>query len=174
MHERILIAGAGGQGVLLIGKVLASAAVAHVPHMTYFPAYGAEVRGGTSNCQVILSSEEIASPVAETFDSLVILNQASEERFLDHAAEGALVIVNSSVCSVPACRNVVGIAANDHAAALGDLRAANVVMLGAYLARRPTIPAADIEAGIRQTLASKGSELVDLNVAALHTGMQDG
>ena len=64
MLERLLIAGSGGQGIVLIGRMLASVAVKNIPHVTFFPAYGAEVRGGTSNCQVVLSTKEIASPVA--------------------------------------------------------------------------------------------------------------
>ena len=77
MLERLLIAGSGGQGVLTIGKILARVAVDQVPHLTFFPDYGAEVRGGTSHCEVILSSDEIASPLAETVDSCIIMNEPS-------------------------------------------------------------------------------------------------
>ena len=77
MLERVLIAGSGGQGVVLIGRIVATVALPRVPHITFFPSYGAEVRGGTSHCQVVLSSDEISSPLSERFDSLILMNQAS-------------------------------------------------------------------------------------------------
>ena len=94
MLERIFIAGSGGQGVLTTGKLLASVAVDHVDHLTFFPSYGAEVRGGTSNCQVVFSSNEIASPVSEEFDTLIIMNQESANVFLDRQTPDALVLLN--------------------------------------------------------------------------------
>jgi 2-oxoglutarate ferredoxin oxidoreductase subunit gamma len=174
MHERLLIAGSGGQGILFIGRLMAAAAMRNVPHVTFFPAYGAEVRGGTSNCQVILSSREIASPVAERFDSMMLMNQASLERFIDRQAEDALVLVNRSLCTVPESRRgITGVRATELAKDLGNARVANLVILGAYLARRPLVAGKDLEAGLVEILAGKDAALTDLNIRAFRAGMKE-
>jgi 2-oxoglutarate ferredoxin oxidoreductase subunit gamma len=169
--ERILIAGSGGQGVILIGRLLANCALGAVPHLTFFPAYGAEVRGGTSNCQVVLSSEEISSPVSESFDSMIVLNRASAERFRPRMTGACLVLLNRSLCDPPDVPSpMAAIPATEMAAELGNPRVANVVMLGAYGARKPLLPRGKLEDGIRAALASKGADLVELNLRAFDAG----
>jgi 2-oxoglutarate ferredoxin oxidoreductase subunit gamma len=171
MLERILIAGSGGQGVLMIGKLLAGVALHHVEHVTFFPSYGAEVRGGTSHCQIILSSRKIASPVSEVFDSLIILNQASVESFLSRRTESARVLLNASLCRAEASNGFVMIDAQDQANRLGLTRVANVIMLGAYVAGNPLIPATSVEEAIRTKLAHAPNGLLDVNLKAFQTGM---
>lgn len=171
MLERILIAGSGGQGVILLGKMLARAALRDVQHITFFPAYGAEVRGGTSHCQVILSSDDIASPVADRFEAMVIMNQASLERFHSQAAENGLTFVNATLCDIPAGFSGYAVQATEEARRLGDQRAANFVMLGALLSQKPLVPPDHMEQSIRAFFLSKGAPLADLNAKALRLGM---
>lgn len=172
MLERLLIAGAGGQGIILIGRILASVAVKkNIPHVTFFPAYGAEVRGGTSNCQVILSSEEIASPVSEQLDSMIIMNQPSLDEFLPKITKNCLIIINSSMCEVPASPPTLAVNATELADQLGNIRVANFVMLGVYLAAKQIVSAKEIEECIQEILAGKNQTLIDLNIKALHAGL---
>ena len=96
---RIVMAGAGGQGIIFLGKLLANAAVDAIPHVTYFPSYGAEVRGGNSHCQVILSPDEISSPVAEEFEAMILMNQQSVDKFLPCLEGKGLAVINSSLCN---------------------------------------------------------------------------
>jgi 2-oxoglutarate ferredoxin oxidoreductase subunit gamma len=170
MVERLVIAGSGGQGIVLIGRVFATVAVETVPFITFFPAYGAEVRGGVSSCQVILSSREIASPVSEVFDSMILMNPESVERFSSQRGPDCLTVVNASLCSPPPGPNVARVSATDMANELGDVRAANFIMLGAYLALRPLVPLAAAEDGVRQGFAGKPVALVRLNLDALRAG----
>lgn len=174
MTERVLIAGAGGQGVVLIGKLLATVAVKGVPFVTFFPAYGAEVRGGVSNCQVVLSSREISSPLSETFDSMLIMNQASADLYRLKMGADCLTLLNSSLCRVEEAVPTVPIRATGIADELGDTRVANFVMLGAYLARKPLVAAADVEQELKRLLGGKSASLIELNLKALRMGIKHG
>ncbi len=174
MLERVLIAGSGGQGILLIGRILARAGMLCIPHVTYFPAYGAEVRGGTSNCQIVLSNEEIHSPVPSQFEAMLILNQESAQRFIPGRSDSTKVILNTSLCQPPDSRSVIGIQATDIANDLGDIRTTNFVMMGAYLATNARIPAESMEACIRKELAGKPAAIIDLNIEALEIGLEQG
>ena len=172
MLERLIIAGSGGQGVILLGKVLAFVAVDHLAHVTFFPAYGAEVRGGTSNCQVVFSSDEIASPTSDRFDSMIIMNQASADKFLCQRADSCLVILNRSLCAEAEGVDAVEVDALRVADTLGQARAANFVMLGAYLARRPVLPVPAVERTIQTMLSGRNRKLIDIDLQALHTGLE--
>lgn len=171
MLERVLIAGSGGQGVLLIGRILARTGMSCVPHVTYFPAYGAEVRGGTSNCQIVLSDAEIHSPVPDQFEAMLILNQESADRFLPQRTDTTRVVLNTSLCKAPAGEVACGIAASDIANKLGDTRVANFVMLGAYLAANDDIAVETVKTCIGNELSGKPSALVDMNINALDIGL---
>lgn len=172
MLERLLIAGSGGQGIILAGRILASVAVKATPHVTFFPSYGAEVRGGMSACHVILSSREIASPVSEQNDTLIIMNQESLNRFRPQMSPRCLAVVNASLCNVKPARNVLRIRATDIANSLGDTRSANFIMLGAYLSVKRVIPPAHIEKGIRELLAGKNRDMIELNIKAFRSGLR--
>ena len=99
MTEKIIIAGSGGQGVMLLGKILAETAMQENKFVTWLPAYGAEVRGGTSHCMVIISDKEIGSPYVDKADTLIIMNQPSLERFKERRAPQGLLLINSSLAS---------------------------------------------------------------------------
>ncbi len=153
----IIISGAGGQGVMFIGKMLAKLAVDAYPHVTFIPSYGAEVRGGTSNCQVRLSQEPIATPLVEKATLLVLANQPSVDRFMPMLAEGGTAFVNSSMASAASVGQASGLSseavkatggthagklpvvleipATQTALEIGDVQATNVVLLAALLAR---------------------------------------
>ena len=171
MLERILIAGSGGQGILFLGRLLAQSAVDTIPFITFFPAYGAEVRGGTCHSQVILSSDEITSPIAETFDSVIIMNQQSAGKFLAQLNEKGLAIINASLCNVKTDRRFVCVNATEMADQLGDLRVANLVMLGALLACKQLISSAAVEKALVLSLSGPKQALLDVNLQALHTGL---
>ncbi|MBM4142699.1 MAG: hypothetical protein FJ225_03765 [Lentisphaerae bacterium] len=171
MLERLVIAGSGGQGILLVGRILAGVAVDEVPHVTFFPAYGAEVRGGASNCEIVLSSDPISSPVSDEFDSMLLMNEESARKYLARRARNCLVILNGSLCPAVDDPSTVSVAATELADRLGDTRAANFIMLGAYIARKPVVPAAALEAGIRAHLAAKAAASTNLNIRALRAGL---
>src|SRR4030043_575231 len=97
MLEKIIIAGAGGQGIMLIGRIIAEAAMRENKHVTWLPAYGAEVRGGAAHCMVIVSDKEIGTPYINQADTLIIMNQPSLERFKNHLVPKGLLMVNSSL-----------------------------------------------------------------------------
>lgn len=172
MHERILIAGSGGQGVISLGKLLARLAAETIEHVTFFPAYGAEVRGGTSNCQVILSSNEIASPIAEMFDSILVMNQQSAEHFMSSLDKNGVAVVNQSLCKVPADDRQVLVPATEIADSLGNAKAANFVMLGAWMARKPLIPVRAIEDAMASHFPDAPAALITINIKAFRAGLE--
>lgn len=173
MIEETLIAGFGGQGVLLSGKLLAHAALAAGFETTWFPSYGPEMRGGTANCTVIFGDEEIGSPIASAYDTIIVMNQPSLERFECKVRSSGRLLVNASMVPTEATRtdiDVYRLGAVEIAEELGDARAANVVMLGAYAALIGNLPFDDLERVIAETFASKGSDVVQRNLAALRAG----
>jgi 2-oxoglutarate ferredoxin oxidoreductase subunit gamma len=174
MLERILIGGSGGQGIISMGKFLAAVAIRHVPHVTFYPSYGIEVRGGTSNCQVVLSTEEIASPVPDLVDTLIVMNAQSLNRFATRLAAGGLLLLDSSLCNAARHPGAVTVAATERANTMGDTRVANSILIGAYLACRPLLPVEAVEREMARVLRGKGDALVALNHRALHAGLRAG
>ena len=136
MLVKILFAGAGGQGVLTIGNVLGNAAMLEDYYVTYLPSYGAAVRGGTANCTLSISDEEIASPVASAPDFIVALNQPSAETFINRLQSGGQMIYNSSLINSIPYRGDVDlfpVPANKLAKEIGNERSANMIILGAFI-----------------------------------------
>ena len=134
MIKRTLFAGFGGQGVLLMGYVLSHGAMHKGLNVTYFPSYGAEMRGGTANCTVTLSDKKIASPVASNPDILVAMNYPSLEKFESTVARGGLILLNSSLIDMDATRSDVEalkVPTVELAREVGSERAVNMVMIGA-------------------------------------------
>ncbi len=170
MHERILIAGSGGQGILFAGKLLAQAALQNVPFITFFPAYGAEVRGGTCSCQVILSSEEIGSPIAETFDYMIIMNQPSSDRFIERLHDNGIAILNRSLCEVLDDDRFIYIPATEIADKLGSPQSTNLVMLGALLAKKNIVPPGAAEEQIASISSGRKQALREINLKAFTSG----
>jgi len=168
-HHEVILSGTGGQGLMFIGKVLANMAMDDYEHVTFFPSYGAEVRGGTSNCQGILSPTPIASPVTEHPTAMVLMNQPSVDRFLPQLPADGVALVNASLAEADG-PNVLSIPASDIALELGDVRAANVVIFAAFLSQAPMIDRDKALAGIRAVSKSKGDRAVEINTRAFERG----
>jgi len=169
---KTLIAGFGGQGVLSMGLNLAEAAMLEGRNVTYLPAYGAEVRGGTANCTVAISDDEIASPVASSPEFVIAMNQPSAVKFQHHIQSGGLFFLNSSLIEVEIIRGdieIVNVPANKIAEDLGSPKAANMVMLGAFTRKSGIVDLSNVSQALKQILSSK-KKLLELNEKALLTG----
>ena len=172
MLIKTLIAGFGGQGVLSMGLNLAEAAMLEGKNVTYLPAYGAEVRGGTANCTVAISDDEIASPVASSPEFIVAMNQPSAVKFQHHIQSGGLFFLNSSLVEAEISRGdieIVRVAANKIAEELGNAKAANMVMLGALTRKSGLVELASVIETLRRIMGAK-KKLIDVNEKALKTG----
>lgn len=173
MKQTVLIAGFGGQGILLIGQMLAEAAMNEGYHTTWFPSYGPEMRGGTANCTTIYSDEEIGSPIAAIYDSVIAMNQPSLERFGPGVRAGGRILVNSSMVPIRFERPDVAtiyLPAAALAKSAGSERIANVVMLGALLAAESSVRLDAMDAAIRAIVGKKHPDWIDMNMAALRAG----
>lgn len=174
MLFKTIFAGFGGQGVLSMGLNLAQAAMLEGKNLTYLPAYGAEMRGGTANCTVAISDEEIASPVASSPDFLVAMNEPSLVRFQNQVQSGGLFFINSSLIETDISRgdvDVIKVPANGMAEKLGNLKCANMVMLGAFTRKSNLVSLSTLIKGLEETLKSK-KNLIALNVKALTNGYE--
>ena len=172
MLIKTLIAGFGGQGVLSMGLNLAEAAMLEGKNVTYLPAYGAEVRGGTANCTVAISDDEIASPVASSPEFVIAMNQPSAVKFQHHIQSGGLFFLNSSLVEAEIIRGdieIVNVPANRIAEELGSPKAANMVMLGAFTKKSGVVELSNVSQALKHILNSK-KKLLELNEKALLTG----
>jgi 2-oxoglutarate ferredoxin oxidoreductase subunit gamma len=172
MLIKTVFAGFGGQGVLSMGLNLTQAAMMEGKYVTYLPAYGAEVRGGTANCTVSISDEEISSPVASSPAFVVALNQPSMIRFQNTIQSGGIMFLNSTLISVPPERGdieVVSIPANAMAEKLGNIKSANMVILGAFIKKSNLVTLQSLIDGL--IVAMKGNQkLININKEALNAG----
>ncbi len=174
MLLKTIFAGFGGQGVLSIGLALAQAAMLEGKNVTYLPSYGAEVRGGTANCTVAISDEDIASPVSSSPEFVVVMNQPSLVRFQNQIQSGGLLFVNSSLVEAEIPRGdieVVSVPANSIAEELGSPRSANIVMLGAFTKRSNLVSVSSVIEALKTTLKNR-PKLMDVNKRALTAGYE--
>ena len=172
MLVKAIFAGFGGQGVLSMGLNLAQAAMLEGKYVTYLPSYGAEVRGGTANCTVAISDEEIASPVASSPEFIIAMNQPSLVRFQNQIQSGGLFFVNSSLIEAEISRDdidVISVPANSIAENLGSPRSANMVMLGVFIKKSNLVPLSSVIEELRDTLKNK-QKLIAINKQALMAG----
>lgn len=171
-HE-ILIAGFGGQGVVLAGHLLAMAALREGKEVVWAPSYGPEMRGGAVHCTVIVSSQRIGSPEVALADTLILMDRGSVERFAHRVKPGGLILCNRTLIPNPpandACQ-VVMLPAGEAAEALGDPRVANVVMMGAFLWLRPVVGRETFVAAMREAAGKAFAHLLDVNLKALSRG----
>lgn len=175
LYHEVVIAGFGGQGVVLAGRLLANAGLAEGRQVVWAPSYGPEMRGGPVHCTVIVSSERIGSPEVSMADSLLIMDRGSLKRFSERVKSGGLLVLNSSLVPVPpdmdTC-DLIPVAASEAAEALGEPRAANMVMLGAFLRERPLVSPESVVEAMR-LVAGKGREhLIEVNEKALARGAE--
>ena len=174
MLIKIIFAGFGGQGVLSMGVSLAEAAMLEGKNVTYLPAYGAEVRGGTANCTVAISNEEIASPVASSPDFVVAMNQPSVVRFQNQIQSGGVLFFNSSLVEAEVSRGdieIIEVPATRIAEELESPRSANIVMLGAFTRKSNLVSINTLIEGLESTFKKK-PKLIAVNKKALMTGYE--
>ena len=172
MTEKIICAGFGGQGIMAMGKVLAMSALKEGKFVTWLPSYGAEVRGGTAHCMVIISDTAIASPTFDKADTLIILNDPSLKKFKNSIRNKGLLLVNSSLADCKASSRrlkVVQVPMTEMATKLGLDKVANTIAIGAYLGLKKIIALSTMEKAIEEVLAHR-EKLITINKRALEEG----
>ena len=172
MHTEIILAGFGGQGVLLIGKMLAYAAMKMGREVTWMPAYGPEMRGGTAYCTVVISDRPVGSPIIRNPRHLVAMNRPSLEKFAPTVKPGGVVFINASIIPVGAGRSDVDelrVPIMEIAKELGNVKAANIVALAAFVARSRVVSFEELIGAVKQKFAEK-AKLIPLNMKALEAG----
>ena len=176
MYEGVFIAGFGGQGVILTGRLICLAAMAEGRRVSHIPSYGAEMRGGTANCTVVVSDEEVASPLVPHPTVCIVLNTPSLLKFQASVRPGGLLVWNSSLIDVTPERTdveVLAVRANEIAEAAGSYKAANMVVLGLLLKKRPGIASLGaVSAVLSEAVSARHRELNDINRAALAKGYE--
>jgi 2-oxoglutarate ferredoxin oxidoreductase subunit gamma len=173
VYQDVMIAGFGGQGVLVIGKLLAHAGMLEGRHVTWFPSYGAEIRGGTANCTVIIADREIGSPLVRHPSAMIIFNDASFEKFERKVRQQGMLFLNTSlVHRAPGRTDIatVEVRANEIAGSLGETRVANMVLLGAFLKKSGIVAFDAVLAALRHVLPEHRHSLIPLNEKALKAG----
>jgi 2-oxoglutarate ferredoxin oxidoreductase subunit gamma len=174
LYQDVIIAGFGGQGVMLIGNLLAFAGMNSGLNVTYIPVYGPEMRGGTANCTVVLSEEDIGSPIIRTPMSLIIMNRPSLEKFEPRLKDGGLQVINSSLVDPELAdqgrvKNFF-VPANDIADKLGNIRMANMVALGAYVSVTEVMPVKALQDALPDVISKRYEKMIPKNAEALAAG----
>ncbi len=172
MQTEVMFAGFGGQGILLSGKILAEAAMDKDLEVAWVPSYGPEMRGGTAYCTVVISDKPIGSPIIRNPMHLVAMNRPSLEKFAAAVKPGGVVLVNSSLIAVTSERDDVDelrVPVTEIAKGLGNPRAANIVALGAFVARSRILDFEVIQAAVRKEFEKK-KHFIEMNLAALEEG----
>jgi 2-oxoglutarate ferredoxin oxidoreductase subunit gamma len=175
MHEEVIMAGTGGQGIMIMGQILAHAAMTEGRHVVWFPSYGPEARGGTADCTVIVSTDEIGSPISAHPDTLVGMHQFLFDRYQPIVKHGGRLIVNTSLIDPATVRsdcNALMVPANVLAEEIGNVRAANMVMLGVYVAATGVVSVESVLASLPEVLPSHRRKLIPLNESALRKGAE--
>jgi 2-oxoglutarate ferredoxin oxidoreductase subunit gamma len=174
--EQVIIAGFGGQGIILVGKLLAQTAMKAGKEVTYMPSYGAEVRGGTANCVLVIADDPISSPVIDSPDAVIAMNKASLDKFAPKIKPAGLLVMNSSLIDrMPKLDDsieVVKIPADQIAVELGGVKVANMVALGAYLQKRGLFGPEAAADCLPDILAERYHVTIPLNKKALQKGAQ--
>jgi 2-oxoglutarate ferredoxin oxidoreductase subunit gamma len=175
MYQGVIMSGFGGQGIISAGILLAYSGMVDGKQVTFFPAYGAEMRGGTANCSVVVSSEEVASPVVSYPDSLIVMNEPSLTRFEPALKPNGLLLINSSLIASQPKRNdvnAVTIDANKIAEEIGTVKCANMVMLGALINHTQAVSLKSMIKTLPKVFPRAKKEIQDMNVEALKKGAQ--
>jgi len=173
MHIKTIFSGFGGQGVIMMGYLLAMAGMYEEKNVTCLPSYGAEVRGGTANCTVVISTEEIASPVASEPEFAILMNNPSLFRFQNQIQSGGTLFLNSSMIETRPVRGdleIFEIPANDLAKQLQEDKVTNVVMLGAFIKKSALVSFETMGRVLKDTFANRNPGIIKLNKSALLLG----
>ena len=174
MQSEVMFAGFGGQGILLIGKILASAAMEQGFQVGWIPSYGPEMRGGTAYCTVVISDRQIGSPIIRNPKHLVAMNRPSLEKFAPLVKPGGVVLINSSLIPIGTGRKDIDelkVPATDIANRLGNVRSANIVALAAFVARSQIVDFEVLRKTVMEEFAHK-KDLIPLNMDAMNAGQE--
>jgi len=175
MTEEIIIAGFGGQGVLSMGKILAYSAVMQGQEVSWMPSYGPEMRGGTANVTVILSDERVSSPIIGAYDTAIILNQQSLDKFEASVKPGGTLLYDNNGITHPPSRkdiNIYLVEAAQEASIRKLTKVFNMVVLGAYLKIKPIVLLENINKGLKKSLPVRHHNMIVENEAAIKRGME--
>jgi 2-oxoglutarate ferredoxin oxidoreductase subunit gamma len=175
MHEEIVFSGFGGQGALFAGQLITYAGMDSGWQVTWIPSYGPEMRGGTANCTVVMSDEPIGSPVIRNPTIAVVLNPESMDKYEPLVTSAGLLVINATlVRRVPTRKDITAICipANELAAELGNVKMANVVLLGAMLATKPVVSLAAVEKVLEEHMEGTKRRFIEPNKRALHRGAE--
>lgn len=177
METNLCVAGFGGQGVMTLGKFLATATCDSTnKNVTFFPSYGAEQRGGTANCFVVISDEMVGAPLGDVMDDLIVMNEPSLDRFICTLKEGGTLFINSSIVKKEITRKdikVVSAPVTELALEMGNAKVLNVIMLGAYVGYTEVVSPEVVWGTIEQKLGKK-PKLLPLNKEAFEKGLEIG
>ncbi|MGV6995339.1 2-oxoacid:acceptor oxidoreductase family protein [Desulfovibrio sp. QI0430] len=172
-YQDVIIAGFGGQGVMLIGNLLAQAGMEHGLEVSFIPVYGAEMRGGTANCTVVLDEHPIGSPLVREPMSTIILNEPSLSKFQPRLGADGVQIVNASLVGetlLDTAKRTVYIPVNDMAHELGNVKMANMVALGAWLKATGALPLNVVQEALNRVVSAHYAKLISANAKALEQG----
>ncbi|MCH5143804.1 2-oxoacid:acceptor oxidoreductase family protein [Desulfovibrio sp. UIB00] len=172
-YQDVIIAGFGGQGVMLIGNLLAQAGMEHGLEVSFIPVYGAEMRGGTANCTVVLDEHPIGSPLVREPMSTIILNEPSLSKFQPRLSVDGVQIVNASLVAenlLDTAKRTVYIPVNDMAHELGNVKMANMVALGAWLKATGALPLNVVQEALNRVVSAHYAKLISANAKALEQG----
>ncbi|RKD30007.1 2-oxoacid:acceptor oxidoreductase family protein [Thermohalobacter berrensis] len=175
MEERVVMAGFGGQGVMSMGQLLTYAGMIENKNVSWLPSYGPEMRGGTANCNVIVSDTPVGSPIVTEATGAIVMNRPSLDKFESEIVQGGNLLINSSLIDRKAERediNVYYIPANDIAVELGNGKVANMVMLGAYLELTKAVKVESVVEALKKVFGERKAHLIPLNEKALQRGAE--
>jgi len=176
MTEEIIIAGFGGQGVLSMGKILAYSGIMQDQEVSWMPSYGPEMRGGTANVTVIISDERVSSPILTEFDTAIILNQQSMDKFEKTVKPGGCMLYDpNGIIHEPTRKdiNICRIRGSKLASEMGNAKIFNMLVLGAYLKMKPIVKLDNVIKGLKKSLPERYHNLIPLNEAAITKGMEN-
>lgn len=176
MTEEIIIAGFGGQGVLSMGKILAYSGIMQDQEVAWMPSYGPEMRGGTANVTVILSDDRISSPVLHKYDTAIILNQQSMDKFEATVKPGGTLIYDpNGIIHEPTRKdiNIYRVEGTRLAAESGNPKIFNMIVLGGFLKVKPIVLLENVEKGLEKSLPARHHHLIPMNITAIRTGMEN-
>lgn len=175
MEERIVAAGFGGQGVMALGQLLTYAGMVEDKNVSWLPSYGPEMRGGTANCSVVISTDPVGSPVVVEATTAIVLNKPSLDKFEEEVVQGGKLFINSSLIGVKSTRediDVYYVPANEIANEIGNDRVANMVMLGAYIEATKTVEFESIYEAFPKVFGEHRAHLLPINKEALEKGAE--
>ncbi len=177
MIEKFIFAGFGGQGIMLMGKLMSYAAMKEDKYLSWMPSYGAEVRGGTAHSMVVISSSPIASPIVKNPTICVVMNMPSFQKYEQKVEKKGLLIVNGSLIEKKSNRtdiDILAILATDMAVGLGNPKVANMIILGLLVSKRKILKINSLIDSLEDVISSKHADLIKLNELAIRKGYEYG